>query len=164
MSVCFARRSVSIIFRKMNSPREEFIEADICDFLMFQKVFCWKNDIKGYYDQKSKTYRKNKSNFILPGISDIGGLIPWTGRAFAIEVKRPEEMKFFDRPLEELKQEFIEATRRNIKASTIKRYQHAVEQATYIERVIQEGGVAFYASSIQDVKDWFSQFGYTFDA
>ena len=68
-------------------------------------------------------------------------------------MKRPEEMKFFDRPLEELKQEFIEATRRNIKASTIKRYQHAVEQATYIERVIQEGGVAFYASSIQDVKD-----------
>ena len=60
-------------------------------------------------------------------------------------------MAFFDRPIEELTQRYAEAFARNVLASTIKKYDHAILQRQFLDDVIAAWGVAFFASSVEGV-------------
>ena len=133
-----------------NEPREEFIEYDILDYLRSRWVFAYHNDIKGYYDQNRGIYRKNKNPYILQGIADITWILPeW--EYLAIEVKKPSEMAFFDRPIEELKERYAQAFTRNISSSLLKKHEHAVLQRSFLDDVERAGGTAFFASSVEEV-------------
>ena len=65
------------------------------------------------------------------GIADIIGLLPGSGRGLAIEVKLPG----WKPP--------VEGT---------KRYRHYAQQRDFLESVRKSGGVAFFASSIDEVE------------
>lgn len=137
---------------------EEHIESQICEYLMLKWAKVDKIISEWYYDKNKWVYRTRKSNFASPGISDIIGCID--GRYFAIEVKKPSEMKFFDRSIEELMEYFIEAQRRWLASGTLKRYSHAVDQRKFLDDVIRAWWIAFFASSIEEViaefqKEWF---------
>ncbi len=131
--------------------KEEYIEGDILDWLKMHWVECYKNDIKGYYNEKKWYYQKNKSNYIRRWISDITAIIE--GRYIAIEVKKPSEMKFFDKSLQELKKNLEEAYTRNISESTIKKYIHAVEQRGFLDDIIASGGIWFFTQSIKQTQE-----------
>ena len=79
------------------------------------------------------------------------------GYYFAIEVKKPSEMEKADRPIEVLTAEYIDAQRRNLSKETIKKYQHRVEQRAFLDGVDRSGGIACFASSIQEVKEEFKR-------
>lgn len=133
--------------------KEDAIEAEILGYLHWKRIkSLWKNDIKWFYNQKEGFYSKNNSPFIKPWISDISFL--YKGTFVCIEVKRPNEMKFFDKTPLEAKNEFILAKSRfrnwkPLSAITIKKYQHAIEQATFIEQIKKDGWIWFFASSLQ---------------
>lgn len=89
------------------------------------------------------------------GISDIMALVE--GRFIAIEVKKPSEMSFFDRPIKELRERFAKA---HFTTKNPKKYLHAVEQREFLDSVTANGGTAFFACSIDQAKerleeDWF---------
>ena len=130
------------------SPKEEYIEADILEYLTLEWVSCEKIITDGYYDAHKWVYRKRKSNFVRKWTADIQGTIPPYVRALYIEVKKPEEMKFFDRPLPEL-------TERMIQSSSVSKdkYIHAISQREYLDEKMSMGAVAFFASSIDEVKE-----------
>lgn len=128
--------------------KEESIEAEILCFFLEKWILARKNDIKWYYNEKLWVYQKNKSNFIRNGISDITALYKW--KYIAIEVKKPSEMKFFDKTIEELRLEFAKATMRNVKP---KKYFHAVQQREFLDDVIKAWWVGFFASSVKEVKE-----------
>lgn len=134
---------------KLPEPREEFIEMAILEFLMLHKVFVWHNDVKWYYNEKKGHYQRNKNNFVRTGISDIGGVIRPDGIHLAIEVKKPSEMAFFDRSMKELENQMKLASVRGVK--DLKKYSHAIEQRSYLDGVLENWGVAFFASSIDEV-------------
>lgn len=129
--------------------KEEYIEAEILCFFLEWWILSWKNDIKGFFNQNKGFYQKNKSNFIRNGISDITALYKW--KHIAIEVKKPSEMSFFDRDIEVLRIEFAKATMRNVKDP--KKYLHAVEQREFLNDVIKNWGVWFFACSLSQVKE-----------
>lgn len=136
----------------INDKKEEFIESEILCYFMGKwcNVF-YKNDIKGYFDQKLWVYRKNKSNFIRNWISDITVLRKW--KYIAIEVKKISEMKFFDRDVETLRQNLWIAQMKWLSKSRINTYVHAVEQREFLDDVIKEWWVWFFASSLEQVKE-----------
>ena len=142
-----------------NEPREEFIEYDILEYLSKKIPLVYHNDIKGYFDQNRWFYRKNKNWYIRQGISDITGILP-DGIYLAIEVKKPSEMAFFDRPIEELTQRYAEAFARNVWTSTIKKYEHAILQRQFLDDVISAWWVAFFASSVKEVEQELKGNGY----
>lgn len=136
--------------------REEYIESEIlCYFLeKWCKAF-WKNDIKWFYDAKNWTYRKNKSQFIRNWISDIWVL--WKWKFIAIEVKKPSEMGFFDRDFSDLQKRYVNAISR---VKNPKKYLHALEQKKYLNDVISEWWIWFFASSLDEVKEKLSEFNF----
>ena len=135
--------------RKYNEPLEERIEEQICHYLQSQGVIIKKINSEGFFDQKRWVYRKRKSPFSRPGISDLCGTIPPYGRVLWIEVKKPSEMKFFDRPSHIIEEDLLAATYdRWLWERTLKRYQHAVDQSRFIQNEIKNGGVAFYACDV----------------
>jgi len=141
-------------------PLEERIENDIAFYLQNQGIPVKKINSEGFFDQKRWVYRKRKSPFSRPGISDLCGTIPPYGRVLWIEVKKPSEMKFFDRPSHIIEQDLLSATYdRWLSERTLKRYQHAVDQSRFIENEIKNGAVAFFASSIEEVKRKLRDFG-----
>jgi len=86
------------------------------------------------------------------------------GRYLAIEVKTPTDLSFFDRTLEELIERENEAiakfARREIKTQdAIKKYTHAVEQRRYLDSKIENGGIGFFASTVEDCIKRFAEFG-----
>lgn len=129
--------------------KEEDIEKGILIFLKFHKIYSWKNITSGYYDVKNKCYRENKSDYAINGVSDIIGILE-DGKFLAIEVKKPEEMKFFTKPIEELREKLIqdEATSSQ---STIKKTKRAINQNNFINEINNNGGLAFFASSVEEV-------------
>lgn len=135
---------------------EEIIEANICEFLMYKWAKVDKIVSEWWYDPNKKIYRKRKSAFVSTGIADIIGCLD--GYYFAIEVKKPSEMNFFDRSIEELTESFIEAQRRWLSWATIKKYAHAVDQRKFLDDVIRAGGIGFFASSIEEVKAEFQDY------
>ncbi len=129
--------------------KEEYIEAEILCFFLEKWILSWKNDIKWYYNEKLWAYQKNKSNFIRNWISDITAVYKWLH--IAIEVKKPSEMSFFDKPIDELNIEFAKATMRNVKDP--KKYLHAVQQREFLDDIIKNWGVWFFACSLSQVKE-----------
>lgn len=65
---------------------ESEIETLILDYLKAKKIFAWKNPSAGYFDTRTKRFRKHSSIYALIGVSDIIGVLP-DGRALFIEVK-----------------------------------------------------------------------------
>ncbi len=134
----------------MREKQEKFIENEILCY--FMEKWCrvsYKNDIKGFYNEKKWFYQKNQSPFIRNWISDI--MVFRKKQLIAIEVKKPSEMSFFDRELEDLRQRYIQAEIRWI--SNIKKYKHAVEQKEFLEDIKIEGWVWFFACSLEQVKE-----------
>lgn len=82
------------------------------------------------------------------GISDVMALVE--GRFIAIEVKKPAEMSFFDRPIEELRERFAKA---QYTVKNPKKYLHAIEQREFLDEVIANGGTGFFASSIEQARE-----------
>lgn len=82
---------------------EKAVETMILSFLWSRKIFSWKVNSVGVFDQQKGIYRKPKSIYIIKGVSDILGIIPPLGRVLAIEVKSakgrasPEQIAFLDR-------------------------------------------------------------------
>lgn len=72
-------------------------------------------------------------------------------------------MKFFDRPAHVIEKDVYVATYEKwLKPATLKKYQHALEQARFIENEIKHGAVAFYASSVAEVIKKLKDFWYEF--
>lgn len=130
------------------SIKEEYIEAQILEFLTLNGVSCEKIVTDGYFDANRWFYRKRKSNFVRKGSSDIQWTIPPDGRSLHIEVKQPEEMQFFDRPLSELTERMIQS-----KAEKKDKYLRAISQREYLDEKIKAWWVAFFACSIEQVKE-----------
>lgn len=129
--------------------KEEYGEGDILEFLTLQKVLCWKNTSTGFFNTKKWHFQRNKSNFVRNGVSDILWILE--GKLLAIEVKTKKDYNFFNRDLETLKKEFERAHTRTLKAPTLKKYQHAIEQRAFIDDVNNAWGIGFYARDIPDV-------------
>ncbi len=133
-------------------PSEEATENNMLEFLDYHKVHVEKKITKGYYNENKGIYQRNKSPFARRGSSDIHGTIPDTWRGLYIEVKKPSEMAFFDRPVKVLQDELHKATyERKVRSWTLKKYQHALEQAQYIEEKLRCWAVAFFASSVDEM-------------
>lgn len=131
----------------MQSPREELIEADILEYLTTNWVSCEKITTEWYYDAKCGFYRRRKSCYAKRWSADIQWSIPPYWRALYIEVKKPEEMKFFDRSVEEITLAMCKSSAQNKK-----RFIHAIEQREYLDEKIKSWAVAFFASSVEEVK------------
>ena len=134
----------------MQEEKEEYIEADICAFLELKGASLDKIISEGFYDAKNRIYRRRKSRFSHTGISDIIGI--FEGYYFAIEVKKPSEMKFFDKTIEELTEGFNNAIRNDMHKSTVDKWAHALDQRKFLDDKTEKGGIAFFASSIEDVR------------
>jgi hypothetical protein len=67
-------------------------------------------------------------------------------------------MKFFDRDIKTLMEECLKAQMRNLSGATLRKYHHAVEQRAFLDDKIRAGGIAFFASSIEEVKEGFKEF------
>lgn len=142
--------------------KEEYYEADILAWLRSVGISADKIISEGFYNARKWFYQPRKSNFIPLGMSDIIGVMP-NGRYVAIEVKTPTDLSFFDRPLDELIARENEAIakfgRREIKQEGIKKYTHAVEQRRYLDSKIENGGIGFFASTVEDCIKRFAEFG-----
>lgn len=135
---------------KLPQPKEDIIELSILQWIehrLWVKAV-WKNDIKGFYNKKHDAYFKNTNPYIRKGISDISFL--YKGQFVCIEVKKPSEMNYFTRNHEELKLECARA--KMLKKSTADKLEHAVEQQVFIRQIREAWGIAFFASSADEVE------------
>lgn len=101
---------------------EKQIEKSILSFLRMKGIFVFKVNTVGIYDKKIERYRKSNSPFILKGVSDILGILKPDGRMLAIEVKTKQRQNRLSR-----------------------------EQKAFLESINQNGGLAFVATSLDDV-------------
>lgn len=101
---------------------EKGIESAILCYLRLEGIFAFKVNTTGIYDIKKKTFRKSFNPFILKGVSDILGVIGPKGRMLAIEVKTPKR-------------------RKNL----------TEHQLHFLQSVRDYGGIAFVATSVDDV-------------
>lgn len=109
---------------------EKDIENIILTWLNQQcGVFAFKVKTTGFFDTKRKVFRKNLSKFIIPGTSDILGVVK-DGRMLALEVKTPLTIRRFN----------------NCPTDADKRQQRFIDQVTAY------GGIAGCVSSLQDVQ------------
>jgi len=130
----------------MKEKKEEYIESDILCYFLSHWILSWKNDIKWFFNQKKWFYQKNKSNFIRNWISDITVLYKWIH--IAIEVKKPSEMSFFDRTISDLR---VRCAKAQMDWTNPKKYLHAIEQKEFLNDVIKNWGVWFFACSLEQV-------------
>lgn len=148
--------------KKRNTPKlvESQIENQILCFLDSQEVSVEKVSSEGYYNEKKWYYQKRKSFYSRSGTSDIHGTISPTWRWLFIEVKTPEDITFFDKPVKELEEKLVEAMYdKHLSKSSIDRYQHALDQWRYIADKLKAGAVAFYADSTDMVIEKLKSFG-----
>lgn len=100
---------------------EKDIEKAILQYLEFlPSCFAWKSVTAGYFDTKTKSFKKQRNKYAINGVSDILGV--YQGKFLAIEVKRPSNKV------------------------------RSEEQNQFINQINLQGGIAFYATSIEDVK------------
>lgn len=64
---------------------EKQIQNSILEFLLYKKIFCWRNNSVGLFDPTTGGYRK-PGHYTILGVSDILGILD-DGRFLAIEVK-----------------------------------------------------------------------------
>jgi hypothetical protein len=110
---------------------EKDIERGILHYLSsIPMIKVWKQNTVGVFDPIRKTFRKPNSPYIIKGISDIMGIAGIAGRMIAIEVKTP-------------------ARRNNL----------SDDQKIFLDMINLFGGIAFVATSIEDVKEVFKKEG-----
>lgn len=130
--------------------KEENIEAEILCYFMEKWCKCAeKNILAWYYNENKGMYQKNKSAFVRTWRSDVQVLRKW--QLIVIEVKRPSEMSFFDKSIDQLREQMLQAQIRWVK--NLKRHNHAVEQRQYLDDVISEWWIWFFASSVREVEE-----------
>ena len=69
----------------MFKPLEKDIERQICDYLAAKGYFFWKQANSGYFDGRTKRFRRHTSPYCIKGVSDI--ILILNGRFIGIEVK-----------------------------------------------------------------------------
>ena len=120
---------------------EKHIENQILTYLANKKIFCWKNQSVGLFDPNKKVFRRSNNVHHIKGVSDILGILP-DGRFLAIEVKKPyvsrKTLQIKYRTQEELSKLASE------------------DQISFINSVSSRNGVAFYADSLEVLKDQLS--------
>lgn len=120
---------------------EKEIENSILEYLsLLSGCLCYKNNNVGVYDKTKGLFRKPMSKFIPKGVADIYGTIH--GRTIYIEVKKESEHKFLRKYYHEIKDYRGVDKKRN----------HLQNQIKFIESNKAVGCLAFFASSIDDVK------------
>ncbi len=129
---------------KTKSLSETIIQTQILNFLRFKGIFAWRNNNGAVYDPKAKCFRKPVSQNFIPGISDILGMLP-SGHLLAIEVKTPEKFEYIMKNYSKLK----------IYYGANKEMARYRDQIAFINKVNGNGGSALFASSIEDVQDFF---------
>lgn len=105
---------------------EKQVENSILEYLKMRGVFCFKVNTGGVFDPTSRRFRKNKNKHVITGVADILGVLP-NGRFLAIEVKTPN------------------SSRSNKTYATD-------NQKFFIANIKANGGLAFIARSVDDVK------------
>ena len=69
----------------MFKPKEKDIERQICDWLAAKGYFFWKQANSGYFDGRTKRFRRHTSPYCIRGVSDI--IIIDKGQFIGVEVK-----------------------------------------------------------------------------
>lgn len=128
--------------------KEEYIEADILEYLTLHGVSCEKIVTEWYFDTNRGFYRTRKSRFVKKWSADIQGTIAPDGRALYIEVKKPSEMAFFDRSVQDITEAMLASS-----AVNKRKYVHAIEQREYLDEKLKCWAVAFFASSVKQVQE-----------
>lgn len=142
----------------MKNKKEEYIEIEIHSWLISHWIFSWSNLMRWFYDEKAGKYKGNKNPFYKNWISDISVLIDWN--FVCIEVKKPEEMTFFDHDIHNLRKRLAEAQFRGVKKAMLKKYVHAIEQREFLDNIIKSGWIWFFSSSVKQTverlrENWF---------
>lgn len=130
---------------------EAQIELEILKWFESEWCMCWKDDLKWTYDEKAWKFRRNNHPFVNNWRSDVVAII-W-GLHVSVEVKRPCEMKHFDRPLHDLQKRLFEAQQRNLTKQWMKKFVHAVEQRKFLDWVIKSWWIWFFSSSLKQTKE-----------
>lgn len=95
----------------------------------------WTNPQAGYFDTKRNTFRRHTSKFYFKGISDILGV--YAGKIVAIEIKLPKELKWW----------LNNKDKQNLMND---KYLRFYRQDQFIRRIIELGGIAGFASSLDE--------------
>ena len=121
----------------LSTPTEKQIENQILTYLRNRRVFVWKNQSVGVFDQKKNIFRRSNNPHHIDNVSDILGL--YEGRLLAIEVKRPSLSKKTGQFIYRTQEELVK------KAS--------LGQVSFIDQINKSGGCAFLADSLDVVKE-----------
>ncbi len=125
---------------------EKQIENSILAYLLITPgCLIYKHNNTGVYDPNKETFRKVVNKFIPSGASDLYGSF-WS-RATFIEVKTPDEYSYIASHYEELKKYVGKDKKKS-------RYR---DQILFLEDQKKAGCIAFFADSIQRVKDELSK-------
>lgn len=124
------------------NPTEKQIENQILAYLDSRRIFAWKNQSTGIFDPTKGSFRK-LSTYQIRGASDILGCIG--GLFLAIETKKPTISKKTGQIIPRTQEELAK------KASP--------DQIEFIEKIKDLGGIAFFADSLDIVKDQLALFG-----
>ena len=128
--------------------KEKDIESEILCYFLEKWILGWKRDVRWYYNEKKWFYQKSNSPFVRRWEADITVLYKW--KYIAIEVKKPSEMSFFDRDIKDLLNRCATA---QMKWAESKKYLHAVEQKEFLNDIIKNWWIWFFASSLDQVKE-----------
>lgn len=97
--------------------------------------FFWTNPQAGYFDTKRQVFRKHTSKFYIQGISDILGC--YAGKIVAIEIKLPKELNWW----------LNNKHKQNLMND---KYLRFFKQDQFIKQIINLGGIAGFASSVDE--------------
>lgn len=134
--------------KEESMEKEKNIEWSILWYFLEKWVLAWKRDVRWYFNEKKWFYQKNNSPFFIRGEADIAVL--YKSKYIAIEVKKPSEMSFFDRDIKDLLNRCATAQMKWIEP---KKYLHAVEQKEFLNDIIKNWWIWFFASSLEQVKE-----------
>ncbi len=128
---------------------ESAIKEQILNLLFYSKIFCWPNNTAGFFNGEKMV--KHRSRFTQNGTSDILALIKKRdlfehlvgGDMLAIEVKTKKAYEYLMKHYSELK---------NYHGND-KKKRHLKEQIEFIDNVNANGGIGFFACSMEMVAE-----------
>jgi len=124
------------------NPTEKQIENQILAYLGIKKIFAFKNQSTGIFDPSKGSFRK-LSQYQIRGSADILGCVG--GLMLCVEVKKPTISKKTGQIIPRTQEELAK------KASP--------EQIEFINKIKDLGGIAFFADSLDVVKEQLALFG-----
>jgi hypothetical protein len=125
---------------------EKQIETLILNYLAICKgCLFYKNNNVGVFDKEKNIFRKSSNKFCPRGVSDIYG--SYYGKAAYIEVKTPEEHIYLIKHYDEIRSY----------VGINKKKNHLKNQIHFIESNKRMGCIAFFASSLDQVKSELAQ-------